>query len=115
MAFPRRSILKGLALIGLAGAALARPRRAKAAPTAAVSIDNFTFTPDMLNVAVGTTVTFTNRDDLPHSVVSAERPPLFKSKTMDTDEAFTWNFDKPGTYIYFCGLHPHMKGTVVVA
>ena len=104
-----------LALIALAGAALVRARPARAAATGAVHIDNFTFTPDMLKVSVGTSVTFTNRDDLPHSVVSAERPPLFKSKTLDTDDAFTWLFDKPGTYLYFCGLHPHMKGTVVVA
>ena len=107
-----------LALVGIAGFALARPRPARAAtasPTASVSIDNFTFSPDLLKVAVGTMVTFSNHDDLPHSVVSAERPPLFKSKTLDTDDAFAWTFDKPGTYVYFCGLHPHMKGTVVVA
>jgi plastocyanin len=101
------------ALFGLAAMVL-RARDASAA-TADIHIDNFVFTPDRLKVAVGTTVKFTNRDDLPHSVVSAERPPLFKSKTLDTDDSFTFTFDKSGEYIYFCGLHPHMKGVVVVA
>lgn len=107
-----------LLLLGLAGAAL--PARAATTTVAAKSlatvvIDNFTFTPDTLKVAVGTTVTFTNLDDLPHSVVSAERPPRFKSKPLDTDDSFTFTFDKPGEFTYFCGLHPHMKGVVVVA
>ena len=101
------------ALFGLAAVVLSA-RHARAA-TAEIHIDNFVFTPDMLKVAVGAKVTFTNRDDLPHSVVSAERPPLFKSKTLDTDDSFTFTFDKPGKYAYFCGLHPHMKGVVVVA
>jgi hypothetical protein len=102
------------ALLGLAAVAMCAPS-ARAAATAEVSIDNFTFTPETLKVAVGTVVKFTNRDDLPHSVVSAERPPIFKSKTMDTDESFTYTFDKQGQFAYFCGLHPHMKGVVVVA
>lgn len=63
----------------------------------------------------GTAVKFTNRDDLPHSVVSARTPPAFKSKVLDTEDSFTFTFDKPGEYVYFCGLHPHMKGVVVVA
>lgn len=101
------------ALLGLAAVALCAPS-ARAAETE-VHIDNFVFTPDSLKVAVGTLVKFTNRDDLPHSVVSAERPPIFKSKTLDTDDSFSVTFDKPGQFAYFCGLHPHMKGVVVVA
>ena len=100
-------------LLGLAAVAFCAPS-ARAA-TAEVHIDNFVFTPDTLKVAVGAMVKFTNRDDLPHSVVSAARPPIFKSKTLDTDDSFTFIFDKPGEYAYFCGLHPHMKGVVVVA
>ncbi len=101
------------ALIGLTAAIFCAPS-ARAAE-AEVSIDNFVFSPETLKIAVGTTVKFTNRDDLPHSVVSAERPPIFKSKTLDTDDSFTHVFDKPGNFVYFCGLHPHMKGVVVVA
>ena len=77
-----------------------------------VKIDNFSFGPSALTVAVGTTVTWTNRDDIPHTVVSTDK--LFKSKTLDTDEKFSFTFDKAGTYPYFCSIHPKMTGTVVV-
>ena len=80
----------------------------------AITIDNFTFSPAVLTVPVGAKVVWTNRDDMPHSVVSAESPPVFKSHPLDTDDMFAMVFDKPGTYRYFCGLHPHMGGTVVV-
>lgn len=102
------------ALFGLMAVTLCAPS-ARAAAAAEVHIDNFVFTPDTLKVVVGTMVKFTNRDDLPHSVVSAERPPIFKSKVLDTDDSFSFTFDKPGQFVYFCGLHPHMKGVVVVA
>ena len=82
-------------------------------PTSAeVKIDNFSFGPATLTVAVGTTVTWTNRDDIPHTVVSTDK--VFKSKVLDTDEKFSFTFDKPGTYPYFCSIHPKMTGTVVV-
>ena len=79
-----------------------------------VTIDNFTFSPDTITVPAGTRIVWTNRDDIPHSVVDAERPPRFKSPVLDTDETFGRSFDTPGRYAYFCGLHPHMKGMVVV-
>ena len=82
------------------------------ASTAEVKIDNFSFGPTMLTVAVGTTVTWTNRDDIPHTVVSEEK--VFKSKVLDTDEKFSFTFTKPGTYPYFCSIHPKMTGKVVV-
>ena len=82
--------------------------------TTEVKIDNFSFTPVTLTVAAGTTVTWTNRDDIPHTVVSADDPKTFKSKVMDTDEKFSFTFTKPGTYTYFCSVHPKMTGTVVV-
>jgi len=63
-------------------------------------------------VEVGTTVTWTNRDDIPHTVVSDEK--VFKSKVLDTDEKFSFTFTKPGTYGYFCSVHPKMTGKVVV-
>ena len=77
-----------------------------------VKIDNFSFGPATLTVAAGTTVTWTNRDDISHTVVSTES--AFKSKAVDTDEKFSYTFAKPGTYSYFCSIHPKMTGKVVV-
>jgi len=77
-----------------------------------VKIDNFSFTPQTLTVAAGTTVTWTNHDDVPHNVVSTDK--VFKSKTMDTDEKFSYTFTKAGTYTYYCSIHPRMTATVVV-
>lgn len=84
------------------------------ADDAAVVIDNFSFTPATLTVKAGTRVVWKNADDMVHSVVSAASPPLFKSTALDTDDSFSELFDKPGTYRYFCGLHPFMQGTIVV-
>jgi plastocyanin len=82
--------------------------------TMEVKIDNFSFGPGTITVAVGTAVTWTNRDDIPHTVVSTDDPKAFKSKVLDTDEKFSFTFAKPGTYPYFCSVHPKMTGTVVV-
>jgi plastocyanin len=76
-----------------------------------VTIDNFTFTPPELKLKVGDTVTWTNHDDIPHTVVSAGK---FRSKTMDTDNTFAFTFAAAGDYKYFCSLHPHMTGTIKV-
>ncbi len=76
-----------------------------------VAIDNFTFAPAELTVKVGTTVTWTNHDDIPHTVVSAGK---FRSKTLDTDDGFSFTFTAAGDYKYFCSLHPHMTGTIKV-
>ncbi|WP_407175874.1 cupredoxin family copper-binding protein [Bradyrhizobium sp. STM 3562] len=76
-----------------------------------VTIDNFTFTPPDLTVKVGDTVTWTNHDDIPHTVVSAGK---FRSKTMDTDNSFSFTFTAAGDYKYFCSLHPHMTGMIKV-
>ena len=76
-----------------------------------VSIDNFTFNPQQLKVKAGTTVTWTNHDDIPHVVAG---PPSFKSKALDSDDSYAFTFTTPGTYKYFCSLHPHMTGTIVV-
>jgi plastocyanin len=82
------------------------------AKTAEVKIDNFSFGPGASTVAVGMTVTWTNRDDIPHTVVSTDG--VFKSKVLDTDEKFSYTFTKAGTYPYFCSIHPKMTGKVVV-
>jgi len=83
-----------------------------AAADAAIKIDNFVFTPDTLEITAGTTVTWTNNDDIPHAVGAQDLS--WKSHAMDTEETFSHTFDKPGTYEYFCTLHPHMKGKIVV-
>lgn len=82
------------------------------AATAEVKIDNFSFGPATLTVAPGTTVTWVNHDDIPHTVVSTDS--LFKSKVLDTDEKFSFTFTKAGSYPYFCSIHPKMTATVVV-
>jgi len=79
-----------------------------------ITIDNFSFGPQALTVPPGTTVTWINHDEEPHTVVNAGSPRLFKSGALDTDDKFSFTFDKPGTYEYFCSIHPHMTGTVVV-
>ena len=83
-------------------------------PSIEVKIDNFSFGPATLTVPVGSTVTWTNRDDIPHTVVSTDDPKTFKSKVLDTDEKFSFTFSKAGTYPYFCSIHPKMTGKVVV-
>jgi plastocyanin len=83
-----------------------------AVTTAEVKIDNFSFGPQTLTVRVGTTVTWTNGDDIPHTSVSTEG--VFKSKVMDTDEKFSYTFTKAGKYPYYCTIHPKMTGEVLV-
>jgi len=87
----------------------ARPPAAQAE----VEIDNFSFSPAELTVAAGTTVKWTNRDDIPHTVVSDDKS-TFRSKALDTDDTFSFTFTKPGTYGYFCSIHPKMTAKVVV-
>ena len=77
-----------------------------------VKIDNFNFMPGDLTVAAGTTVTWVNHDDVPHTVRTADG--AIKSKALDTDDKFSMTFDKPGTYEYFCSIHPKMTAKVVV-
>jgi plastocyanin len=98
-----------------AAATLPATTSARAAETEVkieVKIDNFTFAPQRIVVRAGTIVTWTNADDVPHTVVSTTK--LFKSSALDTEDKFSFTFATPGTYEYFCSLHPHMTGTVVV-
>jgi len=80
--------------------------------TTDVKIDHFTFGPAELTVSAGTTVTWTNRDDIPHTVASTDK--VFKSKVLNSDNTFAFTFSTAGTYPYFCSLHPRMTGKVVV-
>lgn len=114
----RRALAVSVALASAILAGFAMPARAEDAKAAAepntvdVHIDNFAFTPAELTIAPGTTVKWTNRDDIPHTVT--EKLVAFKSKTMDTDETFTHTFDAAGEVTYFCSLHPHMTGKIIV-
>jgi plastocyanin len=94
----------------------ATPPGVAAAPAVAgkaeVKIDNFNFSPAALTVKAGTQITWTNGDDIPHTVVS--NGPAFKSKVLGTGEKFTFTASKPGTYSYSCSIHPNMTGKVVV-
>jgi amicyanin len=77
-----------------------------------VKIDNFTFSPPTLKVKVGTTVTWKNQDDIPHTVVATDK--AFKSQALDTDDSYSFTFAAAGAYEYFCSLHPHMTGKIEV-
>ena len=77
-----------------------------------VKVDNFSFAPETLTVPVNTTVTWINKDDIPHVIASADG--LFKSKGLDTDDKYTFTFTKPGAYSYYCSIHPKMTGKIVV-
>jgi plastocyanin len=82
------------------------------AADATVKIDNFTFAPQQFTVKIGTTVRWDNEDDTPHTVASSTK--LFRSNALDTGDRFSFTFTTPGVYQYFCSLHPHMIGTIVV-
>lgn len=103
----RRVVLSAALSLLLAGSAWGG---ARADDT--VKIDNFTFSPATLTVQAGSKVTWVNEDDIPHVVAATGHS--FKSKVLDTDQAFTRVFDEPGSFEYFCSLHPHMKGRIVV-
>jgi plastocyanin len=113
IAFARRHAAVFLAAAALL-CALALLSHTGFATQGAVTIDNFTFGPDTLTVPVGTKVTWANHDDIPHTVVSADEVRLFKSPPLDSDDKFSFTFDKAGIYKYFCSIHPKMTGTVIV-
>ncbi|HYZ44612.1 MAG TPA: cupredoxin family copper-binding protein [Xanthobacteraceae bacterium] len=95
---------------------LGAPRAVAAQPAPAadaeIEIDQFAFVPQRITMKAGTTVTWINEDDAPHTVASSNK--LFKSKALDTQDKFSFTFTTPGTYAYFCSVHPHMTGSVVV-
>jgi plastocyanin len=103
--------MKKIALLVVA-AALILAATPAGAEDVTVKIGNFTFGPQELTVKSGTKVVWTNEDDIPHTVTSSTL--AFKSKALDTDDSFSFTFTTPGTYKYFCSLHPHMTGTIVV-
>jgi plastocyanin len=114
-------ILLGLLAAGCGGNSTGRPPEeettapaAEAAGAREVTIDNFAYDPPSLTVAPGTKVTWVNRDDVPHTVTSTAKPKRFDSGTLDTDQRFSHVFTGPGTYEYFCAVHPKMTASVLV-
>jgi plastocyanin len=107
-----RNIRIATALAVVLAVAAGLPATSAQAVDTQVKIDNFTFAPQHITVKAGTTVTWINDDDIPHTVASNTK--LFKSKALDTEDEFSFTFTTPGSYDYFCSLHPHMTGAIVV-
>jgi plastocyanin len=108
-----QALRRARGVIGVAVAvALTASAQAGPAPVK-VKIDNFTFDNAEITVPVGTTVTWVNQDDIPHTVVADDKK-TFRSKVLDTDETFSFTFTTPGAFGYFCSIHPHMTGKIVV-
>jgi plastocyanin len=107
-----RALVVAILLGPVTGAMLAVGAVAAQDAANVVTIDNFTFSPRELTVVVGTTVKWVNHDDIPHTLV--EKNTTFRSKALDTDDSYSYTFASAGTFDYFCGLHPHMVGKVIV-
>jgi len=107
-----RAWLTAVGVAALWGIAIYAPSSAETADSNRIVVKEFMFTPNSLSVKTGSTVTWANMDDEPHSVVSDTG--LFRSGAMDTNESFSFKFDKPGTYHFTCSIHPRMVGTIVV-
>jgi plastocyanin len=95
-------------------ACLSGPNLHAESADARIGIDNFTFKPAEVVVSTGTKIIWTNQDDIPHAIADAAMQKRFKSSVLDTGETFSYVFSSSGTYHYFCSLHPHMRGTIVV-
>jgi plastocyanin len=107
-----RAVIIAMLIGPIIGAMLAAASVLAQDTTNVITIDNFTFTPPELTVAVGTTVKWVNHDDTPHLVVNKDK--VFRSKALDTDDSYSFTFTSVGTFDYFCGLHPHMVGKIIV-
>ncbi len=112
----KKTVAYALLILSVAALLLGRPEQARSedtkAPATQVTIDNFTFGPDTLTIPVNSTVTWVNKDDIPHTVVATDG--AFRSRAIDTDQTFSFKFDKPGTYTYYCSVHPKMVGKIIV-
>jgi plastocyanin len=111
----RRIVPVAVILAAIGAVLLFRPGGSlNAAETREVQIDNYSFSPGDLTVPAGTTVTWINHDETPHTVVATGHPHAFRSGGLDTDDKFSFTFTKPGIYSYLCTVHPYMTGKVVV-
>ena len=107
-----RQLLVFLGVAALCWIATGSPANASTPDAAQIVIKDFMFMPRSLTVKAGSTVTWANKDDEPHTVVSDTG--VFRSGAVDTDETFTFKFVKPGVYHFSCSIHPRMIGTIVV-
>jgi plastocyanin len=107
-----RAVIVAMLIGPIVGAMLAAASVAAQDTANVITIHNFTFTPPELTVSVGATVKWVNHDDIPHTVVNKDK--VFRSKALDTDDPYSFTFASAGTFDYFCGLHPHMVGKVIV-
>jgi plastocyanin len=105
-------LLTAVGMVALGAMEVYIPAVAETSNSAQIVAKDFMFSPTPVTVKAGSTVTWTNKDDEPHTVVSDTG--VFKSGGMDTNESFSYKFDKPGTYHFTCSIHPRMVGTVVV-
>ena len=105
----RSAVLGGLLGLLAGAAVMAAPL---GAPDTELKIDNFTFVPQRVTIKPGTTVTWVNDDDIPHAIAATGKE--FRSKVLDTNDKYSFTFTTAGTFEYFCSLHPHMTGTIVV-
>jgi|SRR5438034_8225835 len=94
--------------------AMATPAGKEGGPVQEIAIDNFVFSPATVTIAPGTRVVWINHDDVPHTATSTSKPKRFESGTLDTDDKFAHVFTEPGTYNYFCAVHPKMTGQIIV-
>ena len=109
-----RLVLAACLSLALGGPALAAHAAVVTAATPnQIEIHNFMFMPKTLTVPVGAKVTWINRDEEPHTVVSANGQ-FAPSKALDSNDRYETRFSKPGTYVYFCTVHPFMTGTIIV-
>jgi plastocyanin len=106
-------VVAAVAVMAGTGVIFAESSGEKPASTSAIKIDNFSFGPATITIPAGSTVTWTNNDDVPH-VVTSDDNKMFKSKALDTDDRFSFTFTKPGTYNYYCAIHPKMTAQIVV-
>jgi plastocyanin len=105
----------GLVFAFLAGPAPAtQPAEKPPAAAVVITIENFRFSPAEITVAAGTVVRWVNKDDVPHTATAKGREPAFDTRALDTDDAFSFEFKRPGVYAYYCKIHPHMTGKVIV-
>jgi plastocyanin len=107
-----RALIAAMLLGPVVGAMLAVGAVSAQDAANVVTIDNFTFAPKEMTVPVGTTVKWINHDDIPHSIV--DKNMAFRSKALDTNDSYTFTFASAGSFDYFCGLHPHMVGKIIV-
>ena len=105
-----RPLLSAAAVAMLGWSGLCGPSAAQTADVTRIVVKNFMFQPTSLTVKAGSTVTWTNMDEEPHTVVSGQ----FRSNALDTKDSFSFKFDKPGTYSFACSIHPQMTGKIIV-